>query len=69
MYSNIGVRTSVALTNIRNTGLFDKYFCDCIEINDLFFIHSSQVKSKCLGKLNNNKIESLSELELINPHD
>ena len=63
LYENTGARTSVCLTNLRNEGAFDKYFCDCRVEENLIFIHSSQVKTKCIAKRTNSTTFCLSELE------
>jgi hypothetical protein len=62
LYENIGARTNVLLTNLRNTGAFDLYFCDCHEIENLIFIHWSQVIAKCIAIKNSDGHYSISEL-------
>ena len=70
LFDNLGARTSMEIIRIRNTGIFNQYYCNCIELDTLIFIHSSQVINKCLAKRNNdNYIEALSQLEVITPHD
>ena len=62
LYENIGARTNVLLTNLRNTGAFDLYYCDCHEIENLIFIHWSQVIAKCIAIKNSDGHYSISEL-------
>ena len=38
IYEKTGARTSVDLRNMRDRGAFDKYFCECREIEKLLFI-------------------------------
>jgi len=49
LYDNTGARTSNALINLRNLGAFDKYFCYCREIDNMFFKNSNQIVAKCIA--------------------
>lgn len=63
LYTKTGGRTSVDLAELRDQRAFDKYFCDCREIENLFFIHSNLVISKCIAQRIDNLTYCLSELE------
>lgn len=63
IYEKTGARTSVDLRNMRDRGAFDKYFCECREIEKLLFIRSNQVIAKCIAQRLDNNTYSLSELE------
>ena len=56
LYANTGARTSIALINLRNLGAFDKYFCYCREIDNIFFINSNLIVAKCIAQ----RIDSLN---------
>ena len=49
LYDNLGARTNVEITNLRNCGAFKRFFCYCKEINNLIIIHSSVIITKCIA--------------------
>ena len=55
LYENIGARTNVELTYLRNQGAFNRFYCYCQEINNSIIINYKQIITKCIAtKLDNN---------------
>ena len=68
LYKNC-YRTSNDLQSIKKTGLFDKFICECLEINKLIFINSNQILGKCIAKKEYNSLYFISEMHTITEHD
>ena len=48
LYENIGARTSVEITNLRNNGAFNRFFCYCQKTDKFSIIHSRFIITKCI---------------------
>ena len=68
--TKIGGRTSMALTRLKNSSVFNQIFAEVIETNDHLFIETSRLVSKCiLGKNTNSNIYLLSEFIIEDEHE
>jgi hypothetical protein len=61
LYENIGARTNVELTNLRNQGAFNCFFCYCQEINNSIIINYKQIITKCIATKLDNSNYCISE--------
>ena len=48
LYENIGARTSVEITKLRNNGAFNRFFCYCQKTDTFTIIHSRFILTKCI---------------------
>ena len=60
----------MALTRLKNSGVFNQIFAEVIETNDHLFIETSRLVSKCiLGKNTNSNIYLISEFIIDDEHE
>ena len=68
--TKIDGRTSIALIRLKNSGVFNQFFAEVIETNELNYIEISSLVSKCiLGHTKNSNIYLISEFNIDNEHE
>ena len=68
--TKIGGRTSNALIGIKNSGVFNRFFAEVKEINNIIFIDAKKLNSKCiLGRTEKKDTYLISEFIIDDEHE
>ena len=70
LINHIKKRTSTALIGLKRSGLFNRFFSDVVEIDNMFFIESYQLVSQCIiARTEESNKYFISEYTINNEHE